>query len=290
MKTVLVAIPTNGKRNDIFNVIEYTSKSLKELNVKPAFSICADDTTGFNSRQLDNTVVCSLNPEKFDYTHHVAEAIKQGIAKFNPDFVSTIADDFVFPAKQFSKLIEPLLNGYDAAFGCWGSNEIASTYPKFQYVSELFVNRITNTSSKQATPDYKNMLSYSFDYNFDFSDMIQIFSGISAFTKESWNNTLNEMFKIFGTTKLGWSLEVISLLVLKELKSNVKNVECERVKESNPPNLGEATTRIIQIKNAFDCTNTFLKHTKQYEKLEKFLRIEEEMIKIVEDLLVKSSS
>ena len=290
MKTTLIAIPTSGKRKDIFYVIESIRKSFDGTDMKPLFSVCADDETLFNVRQLDNTLVFSLNPEKFDYTHHIIEAIKRGTEKFNPDFVSTIADDFTVPAKQFSKVIEPLLNGCDATFGCWGSNETASTYPKFQYVSELFVNRITNAASKTSIPDYENMLSYSFDYESDFSDMTQIFCGIFAFRKDCWTRTLDRMMKIFGTTKLGWSLEVAVLLALKDLGLKATNVACNKVKETNLPVLGEKSTRLVQIKDAFECVNIFLKYTKQHEKIQNLSKIQSEMTKVIEDILTRSGT
>ena len=289
MKTMLVAIPTNGKRKEIFDVIKYVVRSLNKINVKPVFSICTDDISKFSGKHLKDTVYFSLNPQKFDYTYHNIEAIRQGILKFKPDFVSIISDDFIVPAKKISNLIEPLLNGYDATFSCWGSNKIASTYPKFQYVSELFVNRIANSVSI-ASPDYPNMLSYSFDYESDFSDMTQIFCGIFAFRKECWTRTLDRMMKIFGTTKLGWSLEVAILLSARDLGLKITNVACDKIKEKNPPVLGERSTRLIQIKDTFECANTFLKYTKQHDKLQRMSKIQSEMIKIIEAILIESDA
>jgi len=174
-------------------------------------------------------------------------------------------------------------------FVSWGSNEIACTYPKFQYVSELFINRITNASIKTENPDYTKITSYSFDYTSDFSNLTQIFSGMFAFDAKTWENVNNAILEMFGTTRLGWSLEVATLLASKELDLNVKNVECERVKESNTPTLGEKVTRISQIKDAFDCANVHLKYTSQYEKLQKLSRIQTEMISVIENMLADSS-
>ena len=288
MKTALIAISTNGKREDILEVINNVKTSLKKINVKPVFSICADETDIILNKPLEDTIYFSLKPEKFDYTRHNIEAIERGISHFNPNLISIIADDFVMPAKKFSSLIKPLLNGYDATFSCWGSNKIASTYPKFQYVSELFLNRITNVAPKTSIPDYEKMLSYSFDYKSDFSCTTQIFCGIFAFHKECWTKTLARMVKIFGTTKLEWSLEVASLLSAKALGLKIINVECDKIKEKNSPVLGEMPTRIVQIKDAFECVNTFLKYTKQHDKLQKMSKIQSEMIKVIEDIMIES--
>lgn len=287
MMNVLVAIPTNGKRKEVFDIVKYISRSLSEIGMKPLFSICTDDTSYFVKTPLKGTMYFSL-PGKFDYSHSIIESIRRGILNFKPDFVSTIADDFILPAKQFKNLIVPLLSGYDTTFSCWGSNEIAKTYPKFQYASELFVNRIANVAPKKLIPNYKNMLSYSFDYKSDFSSMIQLFSGLFAFRTETWNNVLKRMVEIFGSTRLGWALDTSLFLASSDIGLKVTNAPCDKVKEKNAPVSGEKVTRLAQIKEAFKYVNVFLRCTKQHEKLNKLSVIEAEMIKIVEDILNKS--
>lgn len=290
MKTALIAIPTNGKRNDISDVIKNIRRSLNEIGVKPVFSICSDNRQIFAGKSFKDTFCFSLKKSgSFDYTYHTIKAIQRGIEAFEPDFISTISDDFVLPAKKFKNVIIPLLNGRDATFGSWGSNKIASTYPKFQYVSELFVNRIANFALKSSNLNYKNLLSCSSDYKSDFSDMIQIFTGIFAFRKESWTSVSDKILEIFGSEKLRWSLEVALLLISIETELNIKNVVCNRVKEINPPISGERTTRIIQMKDVFEHTNVFLKYSKQHEKLKEITEVQSQMIKIVENLLRNSS-
>ena len=291
MKSALVAISTTGTRKETFDVINHISKSLNGIGVKPVFSICSDNRQIFADKPFKDTVCFSLKKSgSFDYTYYTIEAIQRGVEAFEPDFISTISDDFVLPAKKFKNVISPLLNGLDATFGSWGSNKIASTYPKFQYVSELFVNRIANFALKSSNLNYKNLLSYSSDYKSDFSDMVQIFTGIFAFRKESWASVLDKMLEIFGSEKLRWSLEVALLLISVETGLNIKNVVCNREKEINPPISGERTTRIIQMKDVFEHTNVFLKYSKQYEKLKEITEVQSQMIKIVETLLRNSKA
>lgn len=60
------------------------------------------------------------------------------------------------------------------------------------------------------------------------------------------------------------------------------------MKEKNDPVMGERDTRLVQMEDAFMCTNKFVEFTKQYEKLNKLLGIQSKMIKIVENLLTES--
>lgn len=291
MKSALVAISTTGTRKETFDVIKYVSKSLNEVGVRPVFSICSNNLDFFSDKPFKDTICFSLrSPGNFDYTYYTTEAIQRGIEAFEPDFISTIADDFVSPAKEFKNVIIPLLNGWDANFGCWGSNKIATTYPKFQYVSELFVNRIANFASKSSDLNYKDLLSYSLDYKSDFSDMIQTFTGIFAFRKESWVRMLDKISEVFVSKKLGWYLEIALLLVSIDAGLKIKNVVCSRIKEKNPPISGEKATRVIQMKDAFEYTNVFLKYSKQYEKLKKMPKIQSEMTRIVKNLLRSSKT
>lgn len=229
-----------------------------------------------------------MSPEKFDYTYHNIEAVRRGILEFKPDFVSVIADDFILPAQKIGNLIKPLLNGYDVTFSCWGYNEVASTYPKFQYVSELFVNKIANVAIKSVVPNYENMLEYSFDYKTDFSNMIQLFTGLFGFRRDCWDNVINRVLQIFGSLKLGWSLDIAMFLSSVDIGLKTTNAECDKVKERNDPTSGERITRLTQMKDSFKYTNIFLDYTKQYDKLNKLAKIQPKMIKIVEDILTES--
>ena len=290
MKTALIAIPTNGKREDILDVIKNIHTSLEEINVKAVFSICADETDSILSKYHGDTIFFSLRPEKFDYTYHNIEAIKRGILHFNPDFVSIIADDFVIPATKFGNLIRPLLDEYDAVFGSWGSNEIAATYPKFQYVSELFISRMANVAPKSSSVNYNSMVSYTFDYKSDFSNIVQLFTGLFAFKIEKWNLILDRLIQIYGSTKLGWSLEIPVFLSSHDKGMRIISVACDKVKEDNSPIYGERITRLTQIKDVFESINKYLEFTNQYEKLNKLVTIQSEMIKVVEDILNKSGA
>ncbi len=289
MKTALVAIPTTGKREDILDVMKNVRNSLEKINVRPVFSICADDTTIITNKSFKDTICFSLRTEKFDYTHHIMEAIKHGIEEFNPDFVSLIPDDFIIPAKKFGNLIKPLTSGSDVTIGFWGSNKIASSYPRFQYVSELFVSRIANAAStvNQAT-DYKKLMSYTFDYKTDFLGLVQLFTGLFAFKTDKWKSVSKKIDEIFHSAKLGWSLEILIFLLAADMKMKIKNMSCNRVKEKNDPVMGERDTRLVQMEDAFMCTNKFVEFTKQYEKLNKLPGIQSKMIKIVENLLTES--
>lgn len=290
MKSALVAISTTGTRKEIFNVIKYASKSLNGAGIKPVFSICSDNLEIFTKSPKDTICFSLKNSGGFDYAYNTIETMQRGIEAFKPEFISTVADDFIYTAKEFKNVIMPLVNGYDSTFASWGSNKIAATYPKFQYVSELFVNRIANFASKSSTLDFKNLLSYSFDYKSDFSNMIQIFTGVFAFRKESWTKILGKTLEVFGSVKLRWALEVVLLLMSFYADIKIKNVACNKIKEINPPISGERTTRLIQMKDAFEYTNIFLKHSKQYEKLKKITEVQSEMIRIVENLLRNSKT
>lgn len=270
-------------------MIKNIRTSLKRINVRAVFSICADNQDIIVKKSLKDTICFSLKPEEFDYTHHFVEAVKRGISEFKPDFISTTADDFIIPSKRFSNMIKPLLGKCDLTFASWGSQKVADSYPKFQYVSELFVSRIINIASSKSSIT-NQITSYTFDYKKDFSNIIQLFTGLFAMKTYKWNSVLSRIMEIYGSTKLGWSLEVLVLFLGHDMGLKIMNAPCDRFKEGNSPVKGERFTRIKQMEDVFRHTKHYLEFTKQFEKLNKITKIQSEMIGIVNEILNKSGA
>jgi len=270
MKKTLVGITTDGTRKEIFKVIQNIRESLARAGLKPVFSIASE-------REFEDLedIIC-MPVKEFDYTQNILKAIDKGVEKFRPDYIATLGDDFEGAAEHIDSILKPAMEG-GVSFGNWGP--LAGTYAKMRYASFLFASRVAN-ACKGIEPSME--CTYNFDR--DFGDLVQVYSGVFAFSAKDWANVRKRMKEIFGKDTLGWALEAAVLMTCFNLRLPVVTSFCHQGNEANQPVRGEKETRVQQLRDAFECANAYLGHTKQYDILRKVKRFEGKMIDAVESL------